>query len=524
MRAISRVQAILLVAVFLMVVANSTFFSQVLAVYPWESGNYVFLVSLALVFGAINALLLGIICISKATRYVLILLLIASSQAAYFMDTYVVVIDDSMLENMAKTDVAETLDLLSWQQLFYFVAIALVPGWLLWRWPEKKQTFKQAALGRVALIGGSAALAVGLVLLNSSHFASFLREHKPLRYYNNPSYYIYSVGRYVGRHFKTAQQPLVVVGEDARHTASAKRRLVVFVVGETTRADHFSLNGYERLTNPRLSQETLLSYSDVWACGTSTAYSLPCMFSFDGFDDYDRDRARHTEGVLDVIQRAGVNVVWIDNNSDSKGAADRIEFLNYKTADNNPECDIECRDIGMLQGLKDYVARTSSGDILVVLHQMGNHGPAYYKRYRPEFEHFKPVCETNQLEQCERQAIVNAYDNVLVATDDFLAETLALLKSYNEFETAMLYVGDHGESLGEGDLYLHGLPYAFAPDEQKHVPMLLWYGKQWPDSLETAAQRRDEKLNHDVLSHTLLGLTGVSSQLYQPALDLRRVP
>ncbi len=187
----------------------------------------------------------------------------------------------------------------------------------------------------------------------------------------------------------------------------------------------------------------------------------------------------------------------------------------------NPVCDVECRDEGMLVGLQDYIDKTNQGDILIVLHQMGNHGPAYYKRYPMEFEKFTPVCKTNQLEECSVEQIENAYANAVLYTDYFLSRVIDLLKrNSNAFETAMVYMGDHGESLGENGLYLHGLPYFMAPDSQKHVPAVMWFGKSFKIDREALRAKAEGTFSHDNLFHTVLGLMEVETSVYDKRLDI----
>ena len=311
-------------------------------------------------------------------------------------------------------------------------------------------------------------------------------------------------------------------GNDSFPADDIERELIIFVVGETARADHFSLNGYAKKTNPLLEQETLFNMPQMSSCGTSTAVSLPCMFSILSQDQFSNDDAAHMENAIDVLKHAGVNILWRDNNSSSKGVADRVTYESFKSPETNPVCDVECRDIGMLSGLDDYIEKHPTGDILIVLHQMGNHGPAYYKRYPAEFETFKPACKTAQLEACSQQQISNAYDNAILYTDYFLAESIQFLKSYsNRFETALMYVSDHGESLGESGIYLHGLPLFIAPQAQTHVPAFLWLGENYDDvEPEPLAHLARQPLTHDNLFHTLLGLFEIDSKVHDKTKDI----
>jgi lipid A ethanolaminephosphotransferase len=241
-------------------------------------------------------------------------------------------------------------------------------------------------------------------------------------------------------------------------------------------------------------------------------------------DDYSIAKAAELENLLDVLSHAGVNVLWRDNNSSSKGVADRVAYESFKHAGSNTICDPECRDEGMLVGLQAYIDKHKSGNILIVLHQMGNHGPAYYKRYPETFKKFTPVCATNQLEDCSVAEINNAYDNAILYTDYFLKKVIDLLKANNQaFETTMLYASDHGESLGENGLYLHGMPYLFAPQAQTHVPALFWVG-DGNEGIDKARLRRiqHERFSHDNLFHTVLGVMGVQTTVYDESMDITR--
>jgi lipid A ethanolaminephosphotransferase len=378
----------------------------------------------------------------------------------------------------------------------------------------------------VFLIGAISVVVASLFVFSAS-YASFIREHKSVRYYVNPHSYINALGKYVDQEVSFGEvQAFERRGEDALiPAADTDRELIVMVVGETARADRFSLNGYEKKTNPLLEKENVISFSDFYSCGTSTAVSVPCMFSLLGKNDFTNAKANYSENVLDVLTRAGVSVLWRDNNSSSKGVADRVTYQDFRKPAINPDCDLECRDVGMLEGLQAYIDSIKSGDILIVLHQMGNHGPAYYKRYPKEFEVFTPTCQSNQLGTCSTEEINNSYDNVIVYTDYFLSKVISLLKDNSPaFEAAMFYVSDHGESLGEKGIYLHGLPYAMAPKEQTHVPALMWFGEGMDIDQAPIKEKRHQLFNHDYVSHTLLGFMEVESLIYNPNLDILSAP
>jgi lipid A ethanolaminephosphotransferase len=515
---------IVLVAAFLTVFGNLSFFGKVLQTYPPSAGNAPALISLAAMLVATTTLLLALTCFRRTTKPVLIVILLLSSFAASFMDSYGVVINDEMLQNAVQTNLAEAGDLLNFRLLGYFVMLGVIPAAIIARIPLHWRGIRVEAIARGKLLAIIALFMVGTALAFGGFYASFLRQHKSLRSFANPGYFIYSAVKYsTGTLAVKNRQTLIAIGTDANIPASdVERELFILVIGETARADRFSLNGYARDTNPQLRRTNAISFSNFRACGTSTATSVPCMFSLIGMDKFDTKKGAAQENLLDVLTHAGVNVLWLDNNSDSKDVALRVPYQSYKSPDVNPVCDTECRDVGMLSALQKHIDAHPKGDIFIVLHQMGNHGPAYFKRYPPEFEKFKPACQSADLSQCSREEIGNAYDNAILYTDFFLGKVIELLKENDKkFETALFYVSDHGESLGENGVYLHGLPPAIAPDAQLHVPAILWLGSGFSD-VDFAALRRksDIRFTHDNLAHTVLGTMEIESSVYRPAMDM----
>ena len=154
----------------------------------------------------------------------------------------------------------------------------------------------------------------------------------------------------------------------------------------------------------------------------------------------------------------------------------------------------------------------SAKDTLILLHQMGNHGPAYYKRYPKEFEEYKPVCMTNELAKCDDQSVINAYDNAIRYTDYFLNNVINTLKKYEQdYDVVMVYISDHGESLGENNIYLHGMPYAIAPDAQKQVPVIIWSPTSNNIDKSSLISTIDQPVSHDFITPTLLNFFGITT-------------
>jgi lipid A ethanolaminephosphotransferase len=514
---------IVAVTAFLLVFSNQTLVANVLQTYPPGGGQMPAVLSLVLTMGGVTVLVLGLLCFKRSTKPVLIIILLMSSLAAYFMDSYGVIISDDMLRNVAHTNAAEALDLFSLKLLVYIgllgIAPALVVAWVPLRW----HGWRAETAARLKLAGFTLLLVIGTTLLFGSFYASFLREHKELRQRANPVYFLNSTIKFATQSFQSVSiSPVATVGADAKiPVTDVSRELVILVVGETARADRFSLNGYSRDTNPRLRGHNVISFTNFRACGTSTAMSVPCMFLLDG-EAKGSPAINKQENLLDVLQHGGVNVLWRDNNSDSKGVASRVQTEDFRSSKMNPVCDSECRDEGMLSGLQEYIDLHPHGDILIVLHQMGNHGPAYYKRYPPAFEKFKPACKESNLGLCSREEIGNAYDNAILYTDHFLAKAIDLLKKNDSgFETALFYVSDHGESLGENGLYLHGLPKTIAPEAQLHVPAIMWFGSRFHAANSPALREKSRiSFSHDNVFHTMLGFFEMQTSTYRPDKDM----
>jgi len=513
----------ILLAVMLMAFYNLAFFRNVIAIYPLSLSHAVFICSLAVLFTALVSIVLTLVSSRYTTRPLFILLLLVSSLTSYFMDSYNVVIDDTMLQNMVATSVSESLDLFSFKLLLYVLLLGVIPSIFVYKVNIRQRPLRQELFGKAKLLLIVLLLITAQLFMLGKTYASFFREHKPLRQYSNPLFYLYSAGKYAKQLAAVDDAPVKPIGLDARIAATdVERELLIFVLGETARADHFSLNGYAKQTNPRLSKENVISFPHMASCGTSTAVSVPCMFS--GFErsQYDDGKGRATENLLDVLTHAGVHALWRDNNSDSKGVALRVSYEDFKTPDKNHRCDVECRDEGMLEGLQAFIDQHPTGDIMIILHQMGNHGPAYYKRYPKAFERFTPACQSNLLDECSEEEISNAYDNAILYTDYFLAKVIELLKqNTHKFEAAMAYISDHGESLGEKGLYLHGMPYFMAPDAQKNPAALFWFADNYDDIDKAALKAKArEPVSHDHIFHTILGLMEVESDVYDKGLDM----
>ncbi len=456
------------------------------------------------------------------TKFWAILFVVLNVAALYFMQTYKVSINGDMLENVLETDTHEIEDLLSWRMLWVLPVYGILPVLLILKTKIEYKSFAKEVVTKLLILFGGLAVISAIVFPNYKNTAQFLRNNRSIRYYLLPSNYVGAVISVVKQEIRQNKK-FVTIGEDAKLVPywknNGKKNLFVLVVGETARAKNFSLGGYERQTNEPLSKyvKDILYFSDFTTCGTSTAIAVPCMFSKNGRDGFKKGSGAYTENFLDIIKRQGYDVWWRENNSGCKNMCDRVETERL-------QCNGECFDEKLAEGLKAK-AMSKSGNQFVVLHQMGSHGPTYYKRYPAQFQKYKPFCNTEFLDKCSEQEIINVYDNTIYYTSKVLADIIGELQGLSgQYNVVMVYLSDHGESLGESGIYLHAAPFFIAPDEQLKIPFLIWIPDAAADNLnidKKCLQKQQHKgLSQDILFHSMLGLSGIKSSEYDEKLDI----
>jgi len=515
------------VAAFFTVFCNGAFFHAAAATGALHGASgWAVGLSLVLMIGALNMLLLCLLLNRWSARWVLTVLIPVTAMAAHFMSRYTVYLDADMLRNILHTDGKESGELISLGMLPSLLWLGVLPTLMVWRVRLKARPIGRAVLVRLVCIVLSVVVAGGAMMASFQDLSALMRNHKELRHLITPGNYIVSLVR-VARHDGARNQPKTPIGLNAHvvgRDPGAKPRLLVIVVGETVRAQNWGLNGYARQTTPQLRDIGPINFTDVTSCGSATEVSVPCMFSPFGRAHYDEDRISHTQSLLNVLDHAGIGVLWRDNQTGCKGVCEGLPFESFEHAKDPQACTADgCLDEVMLHGLADEIARRP-GDQVIVMHQLGSHGPSYSKRYPARLRHFTPTCETADLGDCTREEIVNAYDNSVMGTDDFLARTIRFLAEQSSRETAMIYLSDHGESLGENGLYLHGVPYAIAPDTQTHVPMVMWFSPTFAAdrNLDIDCMKRESHApaSQDNLFHSVLGLMQVQTPEYDRKLDL----
>ena len=527
----SRTVYLIIFALYVGLLLNLAFYRQVFTLLPVNSlHNWLVFLSMPVVAFSVMNILTTLASFLKLDRLVISLFILLSASAQYFIWSFGVVIDRAMITNILDTTPAESFALMSGKMVLALgLSGVLMVAFAWWIKISKAKTVWRSIAVRLLNILVSALLIVLVAALFYKDYASVFRNNKELVKSLSPSNSIVAINSWYA-HNKMDNLPLVKIGEDAVQKpemhSGPRKNLTILVLGETSRAQNFSLGGYQRETNPRLKQDDVIYFANTTSCGTATAVSVPCMFSNMPRAHYDEELAHHQEGVLDILQRAGIRVLWNDNDGGCKGACDRVPHQNVTDLNLTGQCiEGECYDEVLFHNLESYIDNLQQ-DGIIVLHTIGSHGPTYYNRYPAEFRKFTPTCDTNEIQSCSQQQLTNTYDNTILYIDYVVDKAIKLLQSkQDKFTTSLVYLSDHGESLGEDGVYLHGLPWSIAPETQKHVPMLLWlsqdYQQRYGVSSQCLQQRaKTDPYSQDNLFSTLLGLLGVDTHEYQATDDI----
>ena len=457
------------------------------------------------------------------------LLLLSGSIVSYAMLKYGVIFDAGMMQNIIETNSGEAGAYLNGSVALWFLLTGLLPVLVLWslriRYPARWYQGLALRAGALAL---SLLFIGGVASLYYQDYASVGRNNKSLAKEIVPANYVHGLYKY-GRDVLFATPiPYQQLGTDARVVArGSKPTLMFLVVGETARSQNYSLNGYGKATNSFTAKEQgMVSFKDVRSCGTATAVSVPCMFSNLTRHGYDDQLASSRDGLLDVLQHAGVSVLWKENDGGCKGVCRNVPTIEILPKSYPALCQGEsCYDEVLLEGLDQQIAGMK-GNKLVAFHLMGSHGPTYFRRYPASERAFMPDCPRSDIENCSNEELVNTYDNTIRYTDKVVGQLIEKLKSLeSQYDVGLVYLSDHGESLGAMGLYLHGTPYKFAPDDQTRVPLLTWFSPQLQADRQLdmgclAAEASSQRFSHDNLFHSMLGIMDVQTSVYDNKLDL----
>lgn len=477
-------------------------FNLFIFVYEKIQNTWLTLAFIIIYFSLIHTIF-SLLFIKFLAKFFSIFFILSSLISIYFIYYYGVLIDSDMILNAMQTDIKEVKELINWRLILLTLSSLILIIFII----KLKIVNSKILPTKIMSIFLALILFLCLFLSLTKTYIPFFRNYNEIRMYNTPFYQIYSLWRYYSKYVKTKEK-FKTIENDAYIEDNISKKLLILVVGETARAANYSLGGYAiNDTNAYTKKEKVIFFNDVSSCGTATAISLPCMFSISKRANF--SNSEFQENALDILQKLGVNTIWIDNNSGGcKGVCDRIE---------QTELHSYAYDEDLLNPLKEKLENLKNQNI-IVLHLQGSHGPTYYKRYPKEFKKFLPTCDTNALDKCSQEALINTYDNTLLYTDFILSEIIELLKEKSDFQSSLIYISDHGESLGENGLYLHGMPYAFAPKYQTHIPLIFWSNDN--NLIKLAEKYKNLKLSQDNLFSSLLGYFNIKSKIYESSYDL----
>jgi lipid A ethanolaminephosphotransferase len=458
-----------------------------------------------------------------------LLFILINGLALYAMNTYHVVLDQDMISNVWNTNTAEATALFHPKLLAYLALAGVLPAWLAWQLPlaAEGRLRRSIHLGVTWVVGGL------IVFSQSSAWLWIDQNAKVVGGLMLPWSYIINSTRHLSEqhdaHRQLEQLPPIAWPSPS---ATAKPVTVVLVIGESARAANFSLYGYARETNPKLKQRQAQSQAQLQvlplaqSCATYTTRSLECILA------HQPQAASITHEVLPAyLSRSGqVDVVWRSRNwgEPPMSGVNVIRGDALAALCVAPQCTRPDLDDSLIAGLEQDMVRAGPKRQLIVLHQAGSHGPEYHKKYPADFAKFLPSCDSVDLKACSADALVNAYDNSVAYTDDLLDRLISTLERQTERSTVLIYLSDHGESLGEGGWYLHGAPDMLAPKVQKEIPFLVWMSPAFaqdfrikPERLNAASQVLTHMQNtQGLIFHSVLGALGGRSPAYLAEQDI----
>lgn len=521
----------ILLAIWLGVFLNIAFYGKIRTLTPYtgiEAG--LFVVASGIVVTSLYTSIFQFLNWKWTAKPIAIALIVIGGFASYAVNTLGVWITSDQIQNFMQTDLAEARDIWSWHLVVWVISMLVVPILLILMFKIKPEPVIKLVLKKIVALTISLVFIGGLLFIFFVDFAAIFRESRDLKGMISPQNMIGSSISYYKKKAPKKNLPLVLYGEDAHITNSTVGlpKLMVLVVGETARAENFSLNGYAKDTNPKLAKQDILNFFLRLVHVVQPLLFQYLVCSLVCLEQIIMNAWQVIEGLLDVAKRAGYQVTWIDNNSGCKGTCDRVEQFKILESIQQKCCkNGECYDEILVDSLKAYLDMIPKNDQqprLIVLHQLGSHGPAYYKRVPEQFKIFKPSCDTNAIQGCTREALINSYDNTLLYTDYVLDSLIETLKNTAQYQIGLWYLSDHGESTGESGMYLHGAPYAIAPSQQTHIPMLMWFSPTWqqqaPQQVKCLVQQSKNKLSQDNLFPTMLSLLDIKTKVIDSKVDM----
>jgi lipid A ethanolaminephosphotransferase len=436
---------------------------------------------------------------SRVGKILLIIFFIINSIATYFVNTYGVIIDESMIGNVLNTKYSEASSFFSIKFIFYLVFMGIIPSIFIYKTKIIKDSWKRF----FATISLALLFIAAVAYINSSNWLWIDKNSKVLGGLAMPWSYSVNLSLFYIHENKKNEKEILLPNATI---ADSEKSVVVLVIGESARSQNFSLYGYQKNTNPLLSKIPNVSHFNATSLATYTTAGVKAILEHKETGDL-------YEILPNYLHRNEVDVIWRTTN----WGEPPIHITNYQTTDslrkkcNSKACDY---DEILLAGLKEQIKSSKKNKILIILHTSTSHGPTYSKKYPPQFETFKPVCNSVELANCSQTELINAYDNTIVYTDYILAQVIENLKELKEYKSSMIFVSDHGESLGEKNLYMHGVPLSVAPKEQYEIPFIVWV------SDGSKQVKPIKQLTQSYVFHSVLNFLNLQSPIYNEELNI----
>lgn len=432
-------------------------------------------------------------------KFLLIISFLINAIAVYFVNTYNAIVDESMISNVFNTNFEESSSFFSLKLVLYFIVIGVLPSIYIYKVKLVPESLKRFG------VVSSLTLLFMLILAfaNASNWLWIDKNSKQLGGLAMPWSYSVNISLYFIHDAQKNKKEILLPDATIK---DQEKSVVVLVIGESARKENFSLYGYPKKTNPLLSKVENLYHFDATSCATYTTAGVKCILEHEPTNDL-------YEILPNYLYRNDVEVIWRTTNWGEPPVhiekyQDR-DVLKQKATVENTEYDEV-----LLAGLKEEIQASKKNKILVILHTSTSHGPTYNKKYPSKYEVFSPVCNSVELANCSKEELMNAYDNTIVYTDYILNKVIEDLNQLTDYKSTMLFVSDHGESLGEKNLYMHGVPMSFAPKEQYEIPFIVWVSK------DSRTLKPNKELSQQHVFHSVLNFLHIDSPIYNEAMNI----
>ena len=486
-----------------MLLYNVPFFTYVAQHTDEQTGGKLFLLaSLVVIMLVLNFMMTYLVMwlLRVVGRILLAILAIINATALHFILTYGVIIDATTIENVFNTRYSEASGFFSWSLWLCILGLGVLPAiYCLWQ-PVVYGKAKKLAL----CCGSSLAIVLVIALLHIGQTLWISQHDTELGGLLQPWSYLVNTGRVISSHHdEQAEEIKLADGQIVDH----EKAVVVLVIGESARKANFQLYGYQRDTNPLLSKQTELKVYQANACATYTTAGTKAILEPVNSGDLN-------ELLPNYAFRTGVDVSWRTSNW-GEPPIHIDEYLNdTDLSAQYPDVNSDYDGI-LFAGLRERILSSKKDKVLIILHTSTSHGPKYELKYPKEFEVYQPVDD-----------LVNAYDNTIRYTDFLLDDLINTLRGMTDWHSAMIFISDHGESLGENNMFMHGLPMKLAPKEQYEIPFLVWTSdnfrryKPTAKSQDAPAGELPPLLEQHYIFHSVLNLLSIESPAYNEAFDI----